>query len=176
MRLFPGHDRTEAVARRAVLFAVLFAVLQLCWQAARGTAIEHVLVHDATVDSAVLLINRLTPQVRASAVDATVSAPGGSLRIINGCEGTEAWFLLLAAFGTAPLSFKSRSQGMALGTAVVFVVNQLRILTLFYAHRADRGLFDVLHSTVTPIAVILLVAGFFYAWLVHDAARSATAG
>jgi hypothetical protein len=36
---------------------------------------------------------------------------------------------------------------------------------LFYANRADRGLFDLLHATVTPIAVIILVAGYFYVWL-----------
>jgi exosortase/archaeosortase family protein len=161
--------------RRALLFAALFAVPQLIWQALRGTAVERALVHDGTVRCAVFLINLLTPQVHASAVGATVSAPGGGVRIVNGCDGTEAWFLLFAAFAVAPLGWNSRCRGFLLGTAVVFTVNQLRILALFYTIRADRGLFDLLHSTVTPIAVILLVAGYFYAWVAHDTPRAATA-
>lgn len=45
------------------------------------------------------------------------------------------------------------------------MVNQARILTLFYAFRSSPSLFDALHATVTPIAVVIPVCCYFYAWL-----------
>ena len=160
---------------RAVLFAVAFVLLQLGWQGLRGTAVERVVVQELTVRSSVLLVNALTPHVDARADGITVRARGGSLRIENGCEGMEVWFLLFAAFLVTPLSWKSRCGGFLLGTVVAFAVNQLRILALFYANRDDHALFDLLHATVTPIAVILLVAGYFYVWLNFSARGSAAA-
>jgi exosortase/archaeosortase family protein len=128
-----------------------------------------VLIEDVTVRPAVTLVNLLTPTVSARAAGPTMRAQGGSLKIINGCDGTEALFLLSAAFLVAPLPWRYRVRGLLLGVPVVFVVNELRIIALFYANRADRSLFDLLHGTVTPIAVILLVAGYFYACLVAHA-------
>jgi hypothetical protein len=46
---------------------------------------------------------------------------------------------------------------------------------LFYANRDDHALFDLLHATVTPVAVVLLVAGYFYVWLVFNARDPAAA-
>jgi exosortase/archaeosortase family protein len=150
---------------RLSIFIAIFAGLQLSWIALRGTAVEYTVIHDATVRPAAFLVNTLTPNAAAQAVKFTLHAPGGGLNILNGCEGLEALFLLCAAFAVAPLTWRSRVLGLLLGIAVVFAVNQARILLLFYAYRTDHALFDPLHSTVTPIAVVLLVAAYFYAWL-----------
>jgi exosortase family protein XrtM len=158
----------KPTAKRLIVFALVFAALQFSWQALRGSAVEHALIHHVTVRPAVLLINALTPNVNSRAVEFSVRATGGGINIRNGCEGLEALFLLAAAFTVAPLTLKSRLAGVALGIVVVFAVNQVRILALFYAHRHDPSLFYPLHATVAPIAVILCVAGFFYWWLLRD--------
>ncbi len=150
---------------RCAVFALTFAMLQLTWQELRMTAVDRVLVDDVTVGSAVAMVNILTPAAQARAQGFTVRANGGGLNIINGCDGTETLFLLAAACLVAPLPWRLRIGGFVLGLPVVFAVNEMRILALFYANRNDRALFDLLHGTVTPIAVILLVAGYFYAWL-----------
>jgi exosortase/archaeosortase family protein len=163
------------VIRRSLLFFLIFACLQLGWQGLRGTDVEALIVHDATVRPAVSLINLLTPSAYARAVNFTISAPGGGLSIQNGCEGTEVLFLLLAALFVAPLSWRSRVTGIFVGTLVVFVVNQARIAILFYAYRADHALFDRLHGSVTPLLMILAVGGYFYGWLLHARPRTPTA-
>ena len=157
---FPGHW-----VWRAVAFVVVFAALQLSWQAAHGTAVERTVVQTWTVGCATALVNLLTPAVHATAVKATVHAAGGSLNVINGCDGVDVAFLLVAAFLVAPLAWRSRLSGLACGLPFVFALNQGRILALFYAFRANNGSFDVLHGTVAPVAVIILVCGFFYGWL-----------
>jgi exosortase/archaeosortase family protein len=150
---------------RLLSFVAIFAGLQLAWINVRGTAIEYLVIHDITVKPAAYLVNLFTPSVAAQAVKFTLHAAGGGLNILNGCEGLEALFLLCAAFSVAPLPWRERALGFVLGIVVVFAVNQARILLLFYAFRIDHTWFDFLHGTVTPIAVVLLIAAYFYTWL-----------
>jgi len=158
---------------RAVLFVAIFCIMQLGWQALGGTWVQRLVVDDVTVGSASALVNAVTPEVHARAAGTAVHAPGGGLNIINGCDGTETWFLLCAAFAVVPLTTRARSIGLLLGTLVVFGVNELRILALFYANRSDPDLFNLLHAVLGPIAVILAVAGFFYGWVMTHAPRPA---
>ncbi len=150
---------------RLLVFLGMFAVLQLGWQSARGTPVEKFVIHTCTVQPAAAFINLLTPEVRAEAVRFSVRAAGGGLNILNGCDGLEAVFLLISAFAVVAAPWRIRLGGVALGLAVVFLINQARILVLFYAFRADTALFDSLHSLVAPLAVVLVVVGYFHAWL-----------
>ena len=160
---------------RAVAFLTLFALLQLGWQSLRGTAVERLIIHDCTVEPAAHLINLLTPSVHVQAVNFSLLSAGGGLNILNGCDGMEALILLAAAFAVVPIPWRQRLGGLLLGVAVVFMVNQVRILVLFYAFRAGQGWFDPLHATITPIAVILAVSAYFYAWLAYFSRRQAPA-
>jgi exosortase family protein XrtM len=155
-----------------LVFVFVFTALQLTWQSLRDTAVENFVIHTCTVVPAAFFLNRLTPEVHAEAVHFTLRAPGGGLNILNGCDGLEALFLLVAAFAVAPVSGRSRLTGLTAGVPIVFAVNQIRILALFYAYRVDPALFDSLHAMVAPILVILVVASYFYAWLAHSARRA----
>jgi len=64
----------------------------------------------------------------------------------------------------APLPFKWRLVGAALGGAYVFAVNQLRIVALFYTVKYDNSLFDVMHGTIAPVTVIVAAAIFVGFW------------
>jgi exosortase family protein XrtM len=163
-----AESRPLALIWRAVGFVAMFSLLQLAWQRLSGSRFEYFVIHTCTVRPAALLVNVLMPDVRASASGYLLQAPGVRLDILNGCDGLEALFLVVAAFAVAPLDWRRRLGGAALGVPVVFAVNQARILTLFYAFRSHPPLFAALHATVTPIAVIVLVCCYFYAWLAHS--------
>jgi exosortase/archaeosortase family protein len=156
---------SAALIPRAIAFLLLFALLQLTWQGTRGTVVQRLVVHDGTVTPAALLVNLLTPAVHARAVGFSVAAVGGGINIENGCEGLDALFLLISAMLVAPIAWRMRALGVLVGAVVVFLLNQARILVLFYAYRADHSLFDLLHGAVAPIVVVLLVLAFFYVWL-----------
>ena len=147
------------------IFLGLFFALQWLWSEARDTWIERIVIHEATVKPAAALVNLLTPDTNARPVAASIKAPGGGLNILNGCEGTEVMFLLIAAFAAVRLGWRQKLIGLGLGLALVFVLNQARILTLFYAFRNERSLFDLLHTTVLPAVLIAAVALYFYAVL-----------
>lgn len=152
---------------RAAGFLLTFSLLQLAWQALSGGRIEYFVIHTGTVLPAALLANLLTPDALASVSGYVLQAPGVRLNILNGCDGLEALFLVTAAFAVAPLDWRGRLGGIAVAVPVVFVLNQARILVLFYAFRSSAQLFDALHATVTPIAVVVLICCYFYAWLAH---------
>jgi exosortase/archaeosortase family protein len=150
--------------------ALVFVALQQGWEAARGGPLEHLVIHDATVLPAALLVNLLTPGLHAAAIGYTLHAPGGGINVLNGCEGTEVWLLLAAAFAVAPLRPGARLRGALLALPLVLLLNDLRLVGLFYALHVDRGWFAALHGTVTPLLLALAAAGYFHAWLVHERA------
>ena len=159
------HGRRTFLLQKLLPFVLVVVVLQALWQLSHNGQLEYWVVHQATVCPAVWLINLITPQIQAQAQGFTIHAAGGGLNILNGCEGVEAYILLLAAFAVAPMSWRLKLSGSLLGLAFVCAVNQTRILLLFYAYRADPTWFDPLHSMVTPVAVVLLVCCYFYGFL-----------
>lgn len=167
-----AHNQTPALPYplwlSLIIFVSLFFLLQWGWGAARDTGLERLIIDDATVKLAVALVNLLTPEVGARAVGASIRAPGGGLNILNGCEGTEIMFLLIAAFAAVRLTWRRKLIGLGLGLLLVFALNQLRILMLFYAFRNARGLFDLLHTSILPALLVAAVALYFYALLHHD--------
>ncbi len=153
------------LALRSLAFVLVFMALQAGWEAARGSWLERLWVHDLTVRSATVLINLLTPEVHAMPSGSRIVAPGGGLNVLFGCEGTDVVFMLAAAFLVFPLPARTRLFGMLSGLACVYVLNQIRIATLFYSFRADRQLFDLIHTTAAPLVMILLTGLFFHLWL-----------
>lgn len=157
--------RPLALPWRAAGFVAAFSVLQLAWQRLDGSRLEYWIIHTCTVVPAALLADFLTPGAGVWAAGYLLQAPGLRLDILNGCDGMEALFLLLAAFAVAPLAWRRRWAGAALGIPLVLALNQVRILVLFYALRANPPLFDTLHATVTPIVLVVLLCCYFHAWL-----------
>lgn len=153
--------------RTLAVFVLAFGLLQTGWTACRDTAVERLVIHEATVAPAAALIRMLTPAIPARARAASILAPGGGLRILNGCEGTEVMFLLVAAFVAVPMAPRRWALALALGLAGVFVLNQARILVLFYAYRHDPALFETLHTLVLPLVLVAAVALYFHAVLRH---------
>lgn len=145
----------------ALLFITLFIALQYAWSAARGSFIERLIINDATVGVAVSIINAWSPGVQALGVGATIRATGGGINILNGCEGTEVLFLLVAAVFAYPMMWRWRAIGLFAGTVYVFLLNQMRLLALFYSYRSDRVLFGHLHGVVAPLALVAATLIFF---------------
>ena len=150
-----------------LLFAVLFIAMQAGWSLAQGTALEHVTVGDWTVRPAAFWIQLITPDIGANAQGYSITATGGGINVLNGCEGFEVVFLWLSALAITPLSWRWRGIGLVLGVGLIWVLNQVRILILFYAYRTNKEWFAQLHGTIAPLVLIVLVAAafaLFVAW------------
>lgn len=148
----------------AFIFLTIFCVLFVLYSWARGTWIEWLLVDKLTAAPASWFVNLVFPEFGARASGHRIVSDGGSLSILGGCEGTEPMLLLIAAFLAFPQPLKSGFAGMFLGVLLVYLLNQVRIVLLFYAFRVNRPLFDLLHGFVGPAVIILLGTLFFVWW------------
>lgn len=150
--------------RRVAAFVVLFALLLAGYESARGTLLERFVVEEATVATAAGVIRAIDPALPVRAEGPRLVAPGGGLVVLAGCEGVDVLLLLAAAIAVAPMSWRARFAGLATGALLVFTLNQVRVVGLFYAFRVDRELYASLHGVVTPLAMALAAGAFFVAW------------
>jgi exosortase H (IPTLxxWG-CTERM-specific) len=87
-----------------------------------------------------------------------------AVNINNGCNGVEAMLILLACIVAFPASWKARLVGLVLGALVVQVLNAIRIITLYLLGAYQPKLFDIFHTAVWQIVVIMAAIGFFLLW------------
>ena len=157
-----------ALLSQALVFILLFILMQAGWQMVRDDAIGHFIRGTVTVKPAVMLIHLLTPQIAASALGNQILAPGGGLVIKIGCEGIEALFILIAGLLSVTMAWRAKLSGIILGLVLIYTVNEIRILILFYAFRADKALFQLLHGTIAPLALIAIAGLFYHYWLLKN--------
>lgn len=153
---------------RLAIFLSIFTFLQLGYRELGGTPAERFFLETAGSRPAAWTIDRISPEITVVARGPSLASPSGSINVRNGCEGTETLFLLLAAFLAAPLGWKVRWTGIAVGIAGVLLLNHLRIVGLFYAFRTDPRLFDFLHTLGAPLLMTIIVALYFHALLILD--------
>ena len=160
--------------RFALIFLLLFFVLQYGYSACQGTIVEHVVLDVATVQPSAAAINLIAPDANAHANGHRIVSPRGSLSVLNGCEGTETLFLLLAAIAAFKAPWRHKLKGAVIGTIIIYGLNQGRIVALFFAAQQDRKWFDMLHGTIAPTLIIVLSVLFFLWWSSESGAGEQT--
>jgi len=160
-----AQQRTLHPLSLLLIFIVAFFALQWAWGEARGTMLERLIIDQATVRPAAFLVNLISPDTAAYAEGSRLKAPGGGINILNGCEGTEVLFLLYAALLAAPLAWRARLLAAIVATGYIYLLNQVRIVALFFAYRSDAALFDALHGMIAPLLLIACALLFFLYWL-----------
>jgi exosortase H (IPTLxxWG-CTERM-specific) len=86
------------------------------------------------------------------------------VNINNGCNGVEAMLILLASIVAFPASFRARTIGLLLGAFAVQILNAIRIVTLYLLGAYQPRLFDIFHTAVWQILIILSAIAFFLMW------------
>lgn len=153
------------LAGRLITFVVIFAALLGLYRASAGSWFERLVIDDCTVRVAAAVIRILDPGSGVSAEGSRLIAPGGGINVLNGCEGMDVVFLLTSALLVAPIPYPARLWGVLAGGAVVFLLNQARVVALFMAVRHDHSWFDALHGVVTPLVLVIGAGAFFAIWI-----------
>jgi exosortase family protein XrtM len=148
-----------------ILFLGLFFLLQILYGLANGTWLQRMLIEELTVKTAASLINWISPTVGVVAMKTHLNAIGGGVNVANGCNGLEVMFIYIAAIAIAPLNVYSKITGLLIGIPYIFILNQLRLVALFFTYRMNKSFFSSLHSTIAPILLITLTMLFFAYWL-----------
>lgn len=157
--------RSGGTLQRTALFLALFATMQGLYSWGQGGWFERLIINHITVQPAAWIIDTLSPHIGVEAAGSRLRAPGGGINVLNGCEGVDIVFLLTAAMLVAPLSWRRKLAGIGVGAILVMLLNQARVVALFYTYRSDQNWFDMLHGVLTPLLLIALAGGFFAFWL-----------
>jgi len=70
----------------ALVFLSVFFILQMSYDACRGSDFEHFVLGDLTVFPTAAAINLLTPTVHVKALGNQLIAPGGGITVLKGCS------------------------------------------------------------------------------------------
>ena len=148
-----------------LLFLLIFIVFQSSFQASRDTWIERIAIDDLTVRPAAWLIGQFAAPMPVLAQGHRIVSPAVRLSVLNGCEGFEGIFLILSAVLAFNAAWKYKIVGMLVGIFLMYSLNQIRILSLFFALRFSREAFQFLHGTLAPTLIIVFGCLFFFIYL-----------
>jgi exosortase/archaeosortase family protein len=128
---------------------------------ARTPAFDAVLAASARATAASL--DRLG--VPAASAGARVVTTDTTMTISRGCDGVQALAVFVCAVAAFRATVGSKLIALASGVLLLTLLNLVRLVTLFVALRHAPALFDVLHITVWPFAVIAACAGLWLVWV-----------
>ena len=159
-----------------ILFLTIFVILGYGYyqSISRGTFVSRVFIDDLTVRPAGAIINVIFPSASAKAIGHSLVSRFVVLNILEGCEGAEGMFLLIAAVIPYPAPWRFRLIGLFFGVLLMYVLNLMRVVALFVLLRWHPQWFGTLHAVIAPTAIVLL-GGLFFLWWVNAVARSQTA-
>lgn len=150
-----AESTSAAVA--VVIFISVFVVVQLVISALRGSSVERAFVHQLASRPTAHLLSVLSVQDPPRAMGNQLVGQARKLTIEAGCDGTETLALLIAALAALRLPLKRSLIVLGYGTAIVLVLNHLRLSALWWAMGTDARLFDMVHSQIAPALLVSAV-------------------
>ena len=146
------------------IFAITFFGLEGLYHGFRQSFVEPILIHKVTVIPSAWLLNLIDNSINVVASEAKLISSQVKLSVLHGCEGFEVIMMLVAAIFAAKASWGQKIWAALVGSVMVFMLNQVRIIVLFYAARDDKDLFNMIHGVAGPLVIVFLVGLFFYIW------------
>lgn len=98
-------------------------------------------------------------------VDGTlVSSADFSMIIVNECTGIVSMIILLCAVFPYPCKINRKLLGIAIGMPSLFLLNLIRMVTLFYIGTFLPSFFETTHILVWQSLMILAVIAIWFIW------------
>lgn len=123
-----------------------------------------VLVRWLQIAPAAALLELTLPGVAVTRLPTALRIPGLEVQLLRGCDGMEAWLMLISALLVFPFPWRRRLLGALWGSLLVFGLNLLRIVSLFHVALRRPEWFDTAHSVLWQSAMTIAVAAFILAW------------
>ena len=145
--------------RWVALWLVLYATSLIGYNASyaftRDVLVYHLQVRPATWIAALTLPGHPVWHDQTS-----LMTTGIAMEIRRGCDGVEAWLLLVTAFLVFPDSWRRRLRAILYGTALIFTLNLVRIVSMLHIVIARPEWFDLAHGLVWQSIMVLSAAVF----------------
>lgn len=150
------------ILRFVAVFVVLAAAFNVFYYAviAHSRAFQSYLEVNAAASAAVMRL--LGTDVSASGPQ--LIGPRITMTIALGCDAIQPASLFFFAVLASPVAFRAKWPGLLIGTALLIVLNLIRIVSLYYCKVHKPDWFESLHIDVWQTAFICLALLFWIIW------------
>ncbi len=100
----------------------------------------------------------------ATASHTSIVSNIASVRILEGCNGVYATIIFLGGVVAYPTGLIKKLIGVLAGTAIIFLINIIRVITLFYLSAYYPSLFDEAHLYIWQFAIIIIGGLLWLIW------------
>src|SRR5271157_1742145 len=163
-------ERTSALQqkKRVFRFLVLFPVFLAVGFCGLLIPFLHPVVTGFTrglVEISAIVIRLFGGSAIANQVVLQNPSNGFAMEVLDGCNGDDVAVLLWAAILAYPASWLQKGKGLLAGTATIYAINFLRIISLFYLGQYDKQWFEFAHLYVWESVFVLLTLTIFWTWV-----------
>lgn len=111
------------------------------------------------------IIDSVTMNIEVRPDTHVIVSPTARVSVLNGCEGLDGIFLIIATVVAFPACALHKLVGIAARIPIMYALNQLRIFALFSALQFDLDLYHALHGTIAPFAILTIGCLHFSAYV-----------
>jgi exosortase family protein XrtM len=147
-----------------ILFVGCYALLNYGYFKVPDDLFRNVIYFRGVVTICADLINMIAPLEQVLAKQNFLLSAKANLEIVRGCDGAGVLFLLVSAIVSFSSTWRRKIIGLILGIGFVYLLNLLRICTLYFvlAHQADW--FQLLHVYLAPTWMVIMGCSYFAWW------------
>lgn len=109
------------------------------------------------------ILNVLGQQTKAN--NENIYSSDFSIQIKKGCDAIAPMILYALSILFFPVAFKHKPKGILIGLFLLFVLNIVRIVTLYLTGKYVHSLFDIMHTDIWQIIFIVFTLYLWLIWL-----------
>ena len=147
-----------------ILFALLYALFHTLYFLIPDTVLRDLVYRWVINAPAAAAINALTSEHAVSVRGNQLVSPRVVLEVVRGCDGSGVFFIVSAAMLAFQASLTRKIAGIAASLAVVYVLNELRVIVLYFALVHRPTWFMPLHTYFIPTFLIVAICLLFLVW------------
>lgn len=154
-----------------ILFVACYVLLDYAYFQIPVELFMHVIYYHGVVAVCADLLNWLAPLEHVLAKQNHLMSAKANLEIVRGCDGAGVLFLLIAAVVAFPGGWRRKLIGLAIGIGLIYCINLIRIVSLYFIVAYQPAWFMLIHSYIAPTLMVILACAYF-AWWVFGAEKS----
>ena len=158
-------ERFRREIRYTVLFLSILALLNYVYYLMAGTPSEEFILEVMTARPAAAIINALTPGEELAVQGTLLTSKRVIFSVVSGCEGMGGILLIASAILALQVGWKAKLRGLLYGVGLLYTLNVLRIVGLYYVMRHFSRVFDFAHFFLVQTINIMVGCAFFSLWI-----------
>ena len=154
--------RTNSTARFCIYFfvSILISIVVYIW-VRNSSTIEPFLGFNAQLATDIWNLFDNSVSVEGTAI----SSSDFNFEVTAECTSIGPTAILLSAIIAWPSTLKEKTYGVLFGAAALFIINLIRMLTLFYIGSSAPTHLDLFHYYIWQGIIVLLALGLWVFWM-----------